>query len=340
MINDNNVRCLEIFYEDSGGFTNLQLGCLGAFHEKTEGCTPGFWKQSQHFDSWVDFAPGDLVGGVFNQATSATSGSTLLEALSFMGGPEPDDAEQILMRAAVAAILSATSPDVNYPSTVAEIISSVNTAIASGVRDTMLALATVIDLDNNRSCPLNGGSENTFTQTTTNDSEENVYDGGISLGSSDLELHRKSNNDGYVAMRYTGVTVPQGATIINAEIQFHVDEVKSNVPLTITFRGEDIGDSPALTSTNSDISSRFETSASVDWAVPHWAALHDEGAAQLTPDLSSIVQEIVDRGDWASGNDMTMMIKAWPNNSGQRIAESSNGESSNAPILTITFSTV
>ena len=23
-----------------------------------EGCTPGFWKQTQHFDSWVGFAPG------------------------------------------------------------------------------------------------------------------------------------------------------------------------------------------------------------------------------------------------------------------------------------------
>ena len=22
-----------------------------------EGCTPGFWKQDQHFDSWVGFAP-------------------------------------------------------------------------------------------------------------------------------------------------------------------------------------------------------------------------------------------------------------------------------------------
>ena len=30
-----------------------------------EGCTPGFWKQEQHFDSWVGFAPTDSFDAVF-----------------------------------------------------------------------------------------------------------------------------------------------------------------------------------------------------------------------------------------------------------------------------------
>ena len=30
-----------------------------------EGCTPGFWKQDQHFDSWVGFAPTDSFETVF-----------------------------------------------------------------------------------------------------------------------------------------------------------------------------------------------------------------------------------------------------------------------------------
>ncbi len=157
-INDANVKCLEIFYKDSGGFTNLLLGCLGAFHEIAEGCTPGFWKQSQHFDSWTGFLTTQLVGSVFNQATPATSGSTLLEALSFMGGDDLEGAEKILLRAAVAAILSASSPDVIYPSTVTEIITSVNNAIVTGDRDTMISLASQIDADNNRGCPMNGGN--------------------------------------------------------------------------------------------------------------------------------------------------------------------------------------
>ena len=174
-INDDNVKCLEIFYKDSGGFTNLLLGCLGAFHEKTEGCTPGYWKQPQHFDSWVGYMTTDLVGSVFNQASPATSGKTLLEALNFMGGNNVDGAERILLRAAVAGILSASSPDVNYPSTISEIITSVNNAIATLDRDTMLTLATQIDNDNNRSCPLNGGNPKEIFFTDSFEDENTIW---------------------------------------------------------------------------------------------------------------------------------------------------------------------
>ena len=54
-INDDNVRCLEIFYEDSGGFTNLQLGCLGVFHEvknKVKFFFDGFEDESTIWGIW------------------------------------------------------------------------------------------------------------------------------------------------------------------------------------------------------------------------------------------------------------------------------------------------
>ena len=61
----------------------------------------------------------------------------------------------ILIRAAVAGVLNAAHPDVNYPRTVADIQSAVNAAIASGDKTTVTNLATAIDNDNNRHCPLN-----------------------------------------------------------------------------------------------------------------------------------------------------------------------------------------
>src|SRR5215210_35264 len=30
-----------------------------------EGCTPGYWKQPQHFDSWVVYSPNQLFSSVF-----------------------------------------------------------------------------------------------------------------------------------------------------------------------------------------------------------------------------------------------------------------------------------
>jgi hypothetical protein len=62
-------------------------------------------------------------------------------------------AEQILLRAAVAALLNSTS-GIGYPLSTAAIISEVNAAIATGDRDTILALAATLDSDNNLGCPL------------------------------------------------------------------------------------------------------------------------------------------------------------------------------------------
>jgi hypothetical protein len=119
-----------------------------------EGCTPGFWKQPQHFDSWPDgidpltFTLADAgFLGTGNQDT------TLLAALSFQGGPTLQDAKNILMRAAAAAYLNSLAVD--YPLSTAEVISMVNVALASGDRATILALAGVLDANNNGAggCP-------------------------------------------------------------------------------------------------------------------------------------------------------------------------------------------
>jgi hypothetical protein len=80
---------------------------------------------------------------------------TLLQAMSFKGGSTTTGAAQILLRAAVPALLNAAHPDVDYPLTTAQIISQVNAALASNDRSTILALAATLDRYNNRGCPLN-----------------------------------------------------------------------------------------------------------------------------------------------------------------------------------------
>ena len=79
---------------------------------------------------------------------------TLLQALNFQGGTTTLAAARILLRAAVAALLNAASPDVDYPLTVAQVIAQVNAALASGDRSTMLSLANQLDQFNNLGCPL------------------------------------------------------------------------------------------------------------------------------------------------------------------------------------------
>jgi hypothetical protein len=122
-----------------------------------QGCTPGYWKN--HTDSWppTGYSPAQSVQSVFSQASiyPALGSANLLDALSFKGGSTLEGAAQILLRAAVSALLNASHPNVSYPRTAAGVISDVNSALASGDRDTMLTLASALDADNNLGCPLN-----------------------------------------------------------------------------------------------------------------------------------------------------------------------------------------
>lgn len=129
-----------------------------------QGCTPGFWKNSKHFSLWTGYAPTQTVNSVFSVPATFPDGSdgsslanaTLAGALSFKGGSDLNGAAQILLRAATSALLNASNPNVAYSMTTSQIVSSVNTALASGSRDQILNLATTLDNANNGAggCPL------------------------------------------------------------------------------------------------------------------------------------------------------------------------------------------
>ncbi|KEA62102.1 putative internalin [Marinobacterium lacunae] len=129
-----------------------------------EGCTPGYWKQDQHFDSWTSpYYPNMLMttaGFIFPNGAGLfgnLADQTLLEALNYGGGDTLQEAAQILMRAAVASLLNAASGDVDFPWSVDDVINMTNAALASKDRQTMLNLAHDLDDDNNGpdGCPLN-----------------------------------------------------------------------------------------------------------------------------------------------------------------------------------------
>ena len=123
------------------------------------GCTPGYWKQSHHFDSWpMGYTPNRLIGTVFSGTTAAPynlGGTTMVNALQGDGGPTIVDAARILLRAATAAVLNSASTSFSYPLTTAQIVAQVNGALATQNRATILNLATTLDRYNNARCPLN-----------------------------------------------------------------------------------------------------------------------------------------------------------------------------------------
>jgi hypothetical protein len=96
-----------------------------------EGCTPGYWKQSQHFGNWpAGYVPTGAGATDFDAALGVdafTPNMTLLQALGLSGG-----GIKALARHAAAALLNAASDAVDYGMTVDEVKALVQSAIVSG----------------------------------------------------------------------------------------------------------------------------------------------------------------------------------------------------------------
>jgi len=120
---------------------------IGICMEKNGGCTPGYWKQSQHFDSWNGFSTGDSYDTIFGVTSSFDSGFTLLDAASQGGG-----GENALGRHAVAALLNTQNIDVNYPFTQAQVIDLVQDAYSDGDFE---GTKNILVEENEQICPLN-----------------------------------------------------------------------------------------------------------------------------------------------------------------------------------------
>jgi len=119
------------------------------------GCSPGFWKN--HLDAWglTGYSPAGTVEDVFDVPDDyGLDTDSLLTALQYRGGDDAAGGAEILLRAAVAALLNAAHPGVEYPRSGGDVTNSVNSALASGARETMVALADELDFDNNLGCPL------------------------------------------------------------------------------------------------------------------------------------------------------------------------------------------
>ncbi len=134
--------------------------------------------------------------------------------------------------------------------------------------------------------------------------------GDMDLGSSDLEFGEISSNQGLqnIGLRFNNVTIPQGASVTQAMIQFKCDDDGSD-PVEVTIYGEAVDNAQTFEETNGNISARPLTTTSVVWSIEPWLAAGDRLDAQKTVDLSSIVQEIVNRPGWVSGNSICIIMK-------------------------------
>lgn len=109
-----------------------------------QGCTPGYWRQAHHYDSWVGYTPDQLFSSVFEDAFP---GKTLGQVVALGGG-----GINALGRHTVAALLNASSGGVNYAYTVQGVIDAFNAAHPSGDVE---GQKNLFEVQNEKGCPLN-----------------------------------------------------------------------------------------------------------------------------------------------------------------------------------------
>ena len=162
-----------------------------------------------------------------------------------------------------------------------------------------------------------------------NDVEETAS-GKMIINSTNLELIWTDNAQ-TVGIRFTGVSIPQGATITNAFIQFKAGTT-STWSTTLSIQGDASTNAKAFSTTFKNVSSRSRTTKSVNWVASSWST-GAVGPAQSTPNLAPIIQEIISKPNWVSGNSMAIIITG----SGNRAAKAYEGDAAGAPLLHIEY---
>jgi PKD repeat protein len=181
-----------------------------------------------------------------------------------------------------------------------------------------------------------GGGEPTILEVRVNsgsdDAEERTASGSVGLTSSDLEMIDDKTRLQIVGMRFVGVTIPPGATIVNAWVQFQADET-DNIATSLTIEAEASANPVTFSTSNGNISSRPRLPVSVPWSPVAWNTVNEQGPGQRTPDLAPLIQEVVKQQNWSSGNSLVLIISG----SGKRVADSYNGNQNGAPLLHVEF---
>jgi hypothetical protein len=185
----------------------------------------------------------------------------------------------------------------------------------------------------------NPGASRTVSVPITVSSDD-AQEGGLNttggqsvrIDSPDDELGSDGTDPMLTGFRFPNIPIPYGSQVDSAKIQFGADEVNAS-PAAFTITGEAADNAATYRTTANSISTRPKV-GSVAWAPPAWNTVKESGAAQLTPELKTIAQAVVDRAGWRRGNAMAFMVSG----SGRRTALSFDG-GLGTPTLVLTYRT-
>ena len=173
-----------------------------------------------------------------------------------------------------------------------------------------------------------------------NDVEEDK-NGKLYVTSTDLEMvYDRSNNLSFqkVGLRFENVQIPQNATIESAYLQFTADE--SNHQYTFLEIAMESTSNASLFTNAYNVSVRKLLTTKIAWIPSSWIS-GQNSASQKSPDLKTLVQQIVSKSKWNPGNNMAFIISgtgvSLTSKTAKRVANSFDGDPSKAARLFIQY---
>ncbi len=163
--------------------------------------------------------------------------------------------------------------------------------------------------------------------------------GGTDYNSSDLELGSEEQDGSkpqLVGIRFSDIPVSKNVKINAAFLEFELDATsKTADPFKMFIWAEDVDSTATFngaTSVPYSVSSRAKLTDSIEWTIPA-GAFNTTNSKYQSADISTLLQQLINRTNWKSGNAVTFFLKG----TGTREVESYEGEAGAAAKLIIKY---
>lgn len=116
------------------------------------------------------------------------------------------------------------------------------------------------------------------------------------------------NIDEWAGLRFQNITIPQGSVINSATLGVYILGTGSDEP-DVTIFAQAVDNAPVfVNNASASISSRARTTASFNWSSLDLGVAGPNELA-VSPNFASVVQEIINRPGWGSGNALVLLIR-------------------------------
>ena len=154
------------------------------------------------------------------------------------------------------------------------------------------------------------------------------YRSVVKLNGRGLTLGNKNPHPHYSGFRFPKLSVPAGARITDATLEVTSSE-RTNNYAEYHIRALAVDDAPVLNDGRVPQLGAPVTGSSTTWYPGGW----QPGTSYTSPDLSTVIQEVIDRDDWCGGNALTLVLYGY----GDRQIESFESASDYAAKISVSY---